>query len=188
MRAGRNEKAADGILYRMNADQRVVAVGAASGVVAMALSIWLLTTHMLPAPVIADEISARLAYTLGANVFALLPLLVMLITVGNERFFSKAIDPTRHAEDSKMEINGRVADNTLQQNFVFAVASLGLSTVVPLQYLQVVWACAIVFVVARSLFWLGYRSSPLYRAPGMAATAYMNLGIILYLLYQLVVH
>ena len=39
-----------------------------------------------------------------------------------------------------MEVNGRVADNTLQQNFVFAVATLGLSTIVPSQYLQVVWA------------------------------------------------
>ena len=117
-----------GILYRMNSDQRVVVVGAASGAVVMVLSVWFLATHVLPVPVIADEISARLAYALGANVFALLPLLVMLITVGNERFFSRAIDPTRHAEDSKMEINGRVADNTLQQNFVFAIASLALST------------------------------------------------------------
>jgi len=46
-----------------------------------------------------------------------------------------------------------------------------------------VWACAIVFVVARAVFWLGYRLNPLYRAPGMSATAYMNLGMILYLLF-----
>ena len=172
----------------MNPDQRVVAVGAASGAVIMALSVWFLTMHVLPVPMIADEISARLAYALGANVFALLPLFVMLITVGNERFFSKAIDPTRHAEDAKMEINGRVADNTLQQNFVFAVASLALSTLVSFQYLQVVWACAIVFVVARCIFWAGYHLNPLYRAPGMSATAYMNLGIIVYVLYQLITH
>ena len=82
-----------------------------------------------------------------------------------------------------MEIDGRVADNTLQQNFVFAIASLALSTIVPLRHLQVVWACAIVFVTARFVFWLGYRLNPLYRAPGMAATAYMNLGMILYLLF-----
>ena len=82
-----------------------------------------------------------------------------------------------------MEIDGRVADNTLQQNFVFVVASLALSTVVSLHYVQVVWACAIVFVVARAVFWLGYRMNPLYRAPGMAATAYMNLGMIVYVLF-----
>ena len=82
-----------------------------------------------------------------------------------------------------MEIDGRVADNTFQQNFVFAIASLALSTVVPLHHLQVVWACALVFVAARAVFWLGYRINPLYRAPGMSATAYLNLGMILYVLF-----
>ena len=59
---------------------------------------------------------------------------------------------------------------------------------VPLANLQVIWAVAIVFVVARCIFWLGYRINPLYRAPGMSSTAYMNLGMILYVLYQLLVH
>ena len=65
-----------------------------------------------------------------------------------------------------------------------AIASLALSTVAPSQHLQVVWACAIVFVLARACFWVGYRLNPLYRAPGMAATAYMNLGMIAYVLFR----
>ena len=149
----------------------------------MALSVWILTTH-LPLPVIPDAVAARLAYALRANVVALVPLFVMLISVANARFLSDAIDPTRRAESRSMEIDGRVADNTLQQTFVFAVASLALSTIVPLRHLQVVWACAVVFVVARAAFWLGYRMDPLYRAPGMSATIYMNLGIILYVLFH----
>jgi len=166
----------------MNAEQKIVAVGAASGIVAMALAVWVLTKS-LPAPVIADALGERLAYALRANIVAVVPFFIMLITVGNSRFLSEAIDPTRRAESRSMEIDGRVADNTLQQNFVFAVASLALSTIVPLHHLQVVGACAIVFVVARAVFWLGYRLNPLYRAPGMSATAYMNLGMILYLLF-----
>ena len=169
----------------MNADQKVVAVGAASGIVVMALSVWLLTLA-LPAPSIADAAGERLAYALKANILAIVPYFVMLITIGNSRFLSEAIDPTRRAESPEMQIDGRVADNTLQQLVVFAIASLALSTVVPLSRLQVVWACAIVFVVARCVFWLGYRFNPLYRAPGMSATAYMNLGMILYLLYRIV--
>lgn len=169
----------------MRAEQKLVAIGAASGIAAMIVAVWLLTSA-LPAPKVADELGARLAYALGANVFALLPFFIMLITVGNSRFLSDAIDPTRHAESASMEIDGRVADNALQQNFVFAVASLALSTLVPLASLQVVWACAIWFVVARSAFWLGYRINPLYRAPGMSGTAYMNLFMILYVLYRLV--
>jgi hypothetical protein len=150
----------------------------------MALAVWALT-QALPAPSIADAPGERLAYALRANVVALVPFFVMIIAVGNARFLSDAIDPTRRAEHRAMDIDGRVADNTLQQNFVFAVASLALSTVVPLGALQVVWACAIVYVVARIVFWIGYRINPLYRAPGMSATAYMNLGMILFVLYRI---
>jgi hypothetical protein len=167
----------------MNAEQKTVAAGAAGGVVAMALSVWLLA-KALPAPQIADTLGERLGYALRANIVAVVPFFIMLATVGNSRFLSEAIDPTRRAESRSMEIDGRVADNTLQQNFVFAVASLALSTIVPLSHLQVVWACSTVFVVARAVFWLGYRLNPLYRAPGMSATAYMNLGIILYVLFH----
>ena len=168
----------------MRAEQKVVAIGAASGIATMIIAVWLLTLA-LPAPRIQDAFGPRLAYALGANVFALVPFFVMLITVGNSRFLSDAIDPTRRAESRSMEIDGRVADNTLQQSFVFAVASLALATVVPLRSLQVVWACAIWFVVARAVFWIGYRINPLYRAPGMSGTAYLNLFIILYVLYRL---
>ena len=166
----------------MRAEQEVVAVGAASGIVVMALSVWLLTS-VLPAPSITDAPDERLAYALRANIVALVPLFIMLINIGNARFLSDAIDPTRGAESRTMEIDGRVADNTLQQSFVFLVATLALSTTVPLKYLQVVWACTIVFVVARGVFWLGYRMNPLYRAPGMSATAYLNLGMLLYMLF-----
>ena len=68
--------------------------------------------------------------------------------------------------------------------FGIAVASLALSTIVEVSNLQVVWACTIVFVTARSVFWIGYRINPLYRAPGMSATAYMNLGMILFVLFN----
>jgi uncharacterized membrane protein YecN with MAPEG domain len=170
----------------MKAEQKVVAIGAASGIVIMALSVWALTSA-LPLPAIGDTLGERLAYALHANVVAILPLFVMIITVANSRFLSEAIDPTRGAESLTMQIDARVVDNTLQQNLVFAVASLALSTVVPLYQLQVVWACTIVFVVARLVFWFGYRINPLFRAPGMSATGYMNLGMIVYVLFKVLV-
>jgi hypothetical protein len=169
----------------MKAEQKIVAVGAASGVLLMVASVWLLS-NALPPPAIADTLGERLAYALRANIVAVVPLFIMFITIGNSRFLSEAIDPTRRAESPSMEIDGRVADNTFQQNFVFVIASLAVSTTVQLNHLQVVWACTIVFVVARAAFWLGYRINPLYRAPGMSATAYMNLGMILYVLFGMV--
>ena len=171
----------------MRAEQKIVAVGAASGVAGMALAVWGLTLA-LPVPAVGDALAERLAYALRINVLALLPFFIMVITVANSRFLSDAIDPTRNAESATMQIDGRVVDNTLQQNFVFALASLAMSTILPPHYLQMVLACAIVFVGARFLFWFGYRLNPLYRAPGMSATAYMNLGMILYVVYWMVAH
>jgi len=168
----------------MKREQKIVAIGAASGVATMALSVWLLGTW-LPVPSGVDGVAGRIAFALRVNVVALLPFFVMLISIANSRFLSEAIDPTLKAETPAQQIDGRVADNTLQQNFVFAIASLALTTQLSTDYLQVIWACAIVFAVARLVFWAGYRLHPLLLAPGMAATAYLNLGIILYVLYRL---
>lgn len=166
----------------MNGDQKTVAVGAASGVVLMALSVWGLYTVLPDISNVAD-LASRLALTLRVNVFALIPLFVMIATVGNKRFLSNAIDPLRHAEDTAMEVDGRVVDNTLQQQFVFLVSTLAISTFLDAASIKLVVALAIVYVAARIAFWIGYRMHPLYRAPGMAATSYLNLGIIVAVIY-----
>jgi len=103
----------------------------------------------------------------------------MIVAIGNARFGGVAIDPTRGAEDKAMVINGRVADNTLQQFVLFLAGSLALAVTIPAGYVQIVGAAAITFVAARIVFWIGYRIDPLYRAPGFAATAYLNFGLLL---------
>jgi len=65
----------------------------------------------------------RLAYALRINVVALIPFFVTLITTRNSRFLSDVIDPTVRGETPRQQIDGRVADNMLPQNFVFAIAS-----------------------------------------------------------------
>jgi hypothetical protein len=50
----------------MKAEQKVVAVGAASGIVVMALSVWLLT-GALPTPSTVDALGERLGYALRAD-------------------------------------------------------------------------------------------------------------------------
>ena len=170
----------------MKHEQKVVIIGAASGIIGMLALVTFLTFHIIPTPEIADTIAARLAYALAANVFAMLPLFLMFITIGNERFLSDAIDPLRHAENRTMEINARVSQNTLEQNFFFLIGTLALSTLVPIHFLQIIWACAITFVIGRFLFWAGYHKNPLYRAPSLSSVAYMNLFIILYVLYHLI--
>ncbi len=161
----------------MTRDQKIVAAGAASGVLAMAAAMWGLS-RALPMPAGLASVGDRLGYALRWDALAAVPFLLMILAIGNARALGPAIDPTLGAESRAMQINGRVADNTLQQYAIFVVATLALATSLPLEHVNVIAAAAIVFTVARIVFWIGYRIHPLYRAPGFAATAYLNIGLL----------
>jgi len=163
----------------MTRDQKIVAAGAASGVAAMALAMWLLSTRALPAPSGIDSAGDRLGYALRWAAVAALPFFAMILAIGNARAFGPAIDPTLGREDKAMIVNGRVADNTLQQYVLFLAGTLALAPSLSPARLPVIAAASIVFVVARLAFWIGYRIDPLYRAFGFAATAYLNIGLLL---------
>jgi uncharacterized MAPEG superfamily protein len=162
----------------MNRDQKIVALGAAGGVVSM-LAAMALLHRLLPAPQGLSLAGDRIAYAARCLALAAIPLFAMFAAVGNRRFLSEAIDPTRGAEDKATLVNGRVADNTTQQFLLFAAASLALAASLPPASMNLILAAAITFVAARFLFWMGYRIDPLYRAFGFAATAYLNLGLLL---------
>jgi len=156
----------------MSRDQKVVALGAASGVVTMLVATWLLYTFM------RSSTADPLIYALRWQPVAALPLLAMIVAVGNARAMGPAIDPTLGAEDPAMKVNIRVLDNTLQQFVLFVAGSMGLAASLDPQQVKVVGAAAIVFVFGRVAFWIGYRIHPLYRAFGFASTAYLNMGLI----------
>ena len=161
----------------MKREQRIVLTGALTGIISMLVATWLLY-QTLPVPE-APTAGDRLAYAARWLALTAWPLFAMVAAVGNARFLSDAIDPTRGAEDMTMIVNGRVADNTTQQLLLFIAGSLALAAVVPADHLQVIGAAAIVFTIARVVFWIGYRIHPLYRAPGFSSTAYLNLGLLL---------
>jgi hypothetical protein len=163
----------------MTREQKIVAAGAASGVVAMALAMWLLSTRVLPAPTGVETVGDRLGYALRWAAFAALPLFAMVAAIGNARALGPAIDPTLGAEDKAMIVNGRVLDNTLQQYVLFLVGTLALAASLAPWQMQIIAAAAIVFTTARIAFWIGYRIDPLYRAFGFSSTVYLNLGLLL---------
>lgn len=160
----------------MTRDQRIVLAGAASGISFMALAVWALQ-RMLPAP-IATSIADHIAYALTWDALAAVPFFLMIVAVGNQRFFGEAIDPTLHKESARMAVDGRVADNTTQQLLLFVVGSLALAVNLSAQRLPIVGAAAITFAFMRTAFWIGYRIHPLYRAFGFAGTAYLNFGML----------
>lgn len=161
----------------MTQDQRKVAIGAASGIVSMILLVWGLST-LIAVPNMTDAAGDRLAYAIRWAVLPALIFMVMVVFVGNARFASEAIDPTLGKESQKMIVDGRVADNTLQQLVLFLIGSFGLAVTLPLHRLGIVAAASITFVIVRVAFWIGYRIKPVYRAFGFSSTAYMNIGML----------
>jgi uncharacterized MAPEG superfamily protein len=107
-------------------------------------------------------------------------LFIAIVAVGNQRFKSEAIDPTRGKEDRAMVIDGRVVDNTIQQYAMFVAATFALGASASGDRLAVIAAGALIFVAMRFAFWVGYRRDPLYRAFGMAGTSYLNLALFCY--------
>ncbi len=163
----------------MTKEQKVVGIGAASGVLVMIASVAAIS-QFWPINAGLIDVSSRLAYALQMNAFAILPLLVGVVIVGNNRFLSEAIDPTLNKENLATQINGRFVDNTLEQTVLFLVGTLALSVNLTAPQMGMISAATIVFIVARIAFWIGYRIHPLYRAFGMAATGYLNVGILVF--------
>lgn len=160
----------------MTPDQKAVAIGAASGIAAMSLSLWLLYS-VLPDPQLFS-LADRIAYALKWDAVAVLPLVAMFVAIGNARALGEAIDPTLGKEDAKTLINGRVAANTLEQYLLFLVGSLALSAVAEGPKVKIIAAAAITFIIMRVAFWIGYRVKPVHRAFGFASTFYLNLGLL----------
>jgi hypothetical protein len=100
--------------------------------------------------------------------------------VAHERLSSPAFDPLAGFETRRLRVNQRYLQNTLEQLIVFAVALFGLAA-----YshgggaMRAVLATAVVWVLARFAFWIGYHRSAAMRglgAPGMA----LSMVVLLY--------
>jgi hypothetical protein len=164
----------------MNHEQKIVAIGASSGIVTMLVAMYLLTPIM-PALAPGAATAERIAFALRWDALAILPLFAMIVAVGNARALSEAIDPTAGKESRAMLINGRVIDNTVQQYLLFLMATLAVAASDGAR-MSVVSASAAIFIVVRLAFWIGYRIDPLYRAFGMSSTVYLSVALGIYAL------
>jgi len=158
----------------MNREQKLVAIGASSGVAIMIGALIGLSSVMPGLPITADA-GDRLAFAAKWLALAAAPLFLAIIAVGNARFMSEAIDPTAGKESQSMVVNGRVVDNSLQQYVLLFAATMAVAASANGTQLGIVSAASVIFIVSRFAFWIGYRIEPVYRAFGFASTAYLNI-------------
>jgi MAPEG family. len=123
----------------------------------------------------------RLWFAIGCCCVAvLLCLLLGIEAVSHERLVTAAINPLAGAESTRMKVNLRYLQNTLEQLLLFIPGLLGLA-----HYcdngasMRAVVATTVVWILARFVFWIGYHQGPLFRAPGLVGVA-QSLLVLLY--------
>jgi uncharacterized MAPEG superfamily protein len=139
----------------------------------VALLLWLGVAYLAPPLPGMDSLGGRMLFALKCCCIAALFCLVTGVeAVAHERLSSPAFDPLAGFETRRLRVNQRYLQNTLEQIVVFIVALFGLAAYCPGgAAMRAVLATAVVWVLARFAFWLGYQQSAAMRglgAPGMA--------------------
>jgi hypothetical protein len=143
------------------------------GAFPVAAAVWLGVYYGLPAIGGMADPAARLIFALNCCCVAiLLCFLTGIEAVSHERLVSPAIDPLAGHETMRMTINLRYLQHTLEQLMLFIPGLLALAFYCSDgTTMRAVVATTVVWIVARSGFWIGYHYGSLYRAigaPGMA--------------------
>jgi hypothetical protein len=157
-----------------------MAVIAVSGIVSIVL--WFALTRFLPPLEGMDELGARMLVALKCLVLATLFALVAGVeAVAHERLQGAAFDPLQGHQTRRLQVNLRYLQNTLEQTVIFAVALFGLAAYMTSgEAMRAVPAAAIIWVLNRYAFWIGYHRSAAMRGLGAPSMA-ISLIILLYL-------
>jgi hypothetical protein len=158
-----------------------------SGMAAIAVStvislfLWLALCRLLPPLAGMDSPGARMLVALKCTVAATLFCLVAGIeAVAHERLQSDAFDPLAGHQTTRLAVNQRYLQNTLEQLVVFAVGLFGLAAYLTSdEAMRVVPATTAVWVLNRFAFWVGYHRSAAMRGLG-APSMMIGLLILLY--------
>lgn len=135
------------------------------------------------------ELAERLGY---AAKWSLLPggcLLIGIMMIANFRFFTPAIDPLGGKLEAKGDRTLRIwqhfTQNTLEQAMLFALGAAAYATVTFQYWLKIIPIVAVLFVLGRALFVIGYLIRPTLRAAGFAMTFYPIIGLYAVTAYML---
>ncbi len=143
--------------------------------------LWLAIRYYAPIPQGMDNIGTRMLFTIKCCCVAILFCFATGIdAVAHERLQSAAFDPLLGFETRRLRINLRYLQNTLEQLVLFVTGLFGLAIYSPDgDAMRAVEATAIVWILARLAFWIGYHRSAAMRGIGAAGVA-MSLLVLVY--------
>lgn len=164
-------------LARFPIRSAIVQIGLASLIVAV---IWWACYRYIPAsdmPAVFDRVMFALKWS---GIAILLTFLTGIEAVSHERLVTEAFDPLAGKETRSILVNLRYLQNTLEQLMLFVPGLLLLAAYAePANAAQSVTAAALVWILARFTFWIGYRRGPQFRIAGLIGMA-QSMVILLY--------
>jgi hypothetical protein len=163
--------------------QRKSGMGAIAVSMIVSIILWFALWRLLPPLAGMESVGARLLVALKCVAVATLFCFVAGIeAVAHERLQSNAFDPLQGHETTRLRVNLRYLQNTLEQLIVFAVGLFGLAAYLDSgSTMRIVVATTIVWILNRFAFWIGYHRSAAMRglgAPSMAMSLIMLLYVV----------
>ena len=160
--------------------QRRSGMAAIAASTLISLALWFTLDRLMPPLTGMDSLGARMLVALKCTVVATLFTLVLGVeAVAHERLQSDAFDPLAGHQTTRLAVNQRYLQNTLEQLVVFTVGLFGLAAYLDSgQAMRVVPATTVVWVLNRFAFWIGYHRSAAMRGLGAPS---MMIGLIMLL-------
>jgi hypothetical protein len=157
-----------------------IAVGAV-----VAVGLWIGITRYAPPLAGMETLGARMLFTLKCWALAILLCLVSGVeAVAHERLTSPAFDPLVGFETRRLRINKQYLQNTLEQSVVFSAALFALAAYSPSgSAMRAVVATAVIWVVGRFAFWIGYHRSAAMRGLGAPSMA-LSMLVLIYVAWR----
>ncbi|HMQ58387.1 MAG TPA: MAPEG family protein [Rhizobiaceae bacterium] len=147
-----------------------------AGAAVMSFGVVALSVGVFPAPTVADEPGARLAFALRWQLLPLLALLYGIAWLARYRFFhAHAIHGDNPPDDRALMAGRAYLENTTEQLLLAFIAHMALAVLLPVNWLQLIPALAVWFTICRVLFRLGYAHGAPARAFGFAGTFYATI-------------
>jgi len=142
----------------------------ATSLVVLAGAVWWQPAALTPLAAPAQ----RLLFTLQWDAAILVCLILSIGALARHRFFTPAdIDGSGLTSGTdRARVLQSVLQNTLEQAVIAVLAHLLWTAVMPRAWLAAIPAAAVLFLVGRALFALGYRHGAAARAFGFALTFY----------------
>lgn len=151
-----------------------------AGSAVIGLGAWLAIRYFAPPIANIGSVTDRLIYAFKWWCLAVLFCFATGIdAVAHERLQSPAFDPLGGYETRRLRVNLRYLQNTLEQLIMFTAGLFGLALYSQGEGIRAVEATAIVWILFRFAFWIGYHRSAAMRSLGAAGIA-LSLSVLIY--------